>query len=244
MEDLCNLLFEFSSTDRMNIMNTLLEERLKLSHVSQKLDMTVTETSRHLQRLSDISLIEKDVEGTFGPTSYGKLAIKLLSSLEFISKNSGYFLEHDISGIPDELISRINELGNGDLDDNVVGVLAHVNTMIEDADEYFWVMSYARTLPDTLSILEGKIKEGVSLQRIHPEDTTPIPNTPVLPDIRRTLPRIDVRIIINEKEAMCSFPTLDGKIDYASFISKDQKFHKWCRDVFLYYWEITKPAFM
>ena len=63
MEDLCDLLFEFSSTERMNIMLSLQEERLKLSHVSNKLNMTVTETSRHLQRLSDIRLIEKDVGG-------------------------------------------------------------------------------------------------------------------------------------------------------------------------------------
>ncbi len=47
---------------------------------------------------------------------------------------------------------------------------------------------------------------------------------------------------MNEKKAMCSFPTLDGKIDYASFISKDQKFHDWCRDVFLSYWEKAEPA--
>ncbi|UCD45075.1 MAG: hypothetical protein JSV27_00785, partial [Candidatus Bathyarchaeota archaeon] len=118
-------MFELSSNERMNIMLNLLEERLKLSHVSRKLDMTVTEASRHLQRLSDIQLIEKDVEGMFGPTRFGRLAIKLLSSLDFISMNKQYFLDHDVSNLPDELISRINELSFGTLNTDVVRVLPY-----------------------------------------------------------------------------------------------------------------------
>jgi predicted transcriptional regulator len=244
MEALCDLLFEFSSTERMNIIQSLIEERLRLSQVSKNLDMTLTEASRHLKRLSDVHLIKKNVDGAFILTPYGELSFSLLSSLGFVSDNREFFREHDVSGIPYEFISRINELGSGRLDSNVVGVLAYVNTMIQNSNEYIWVMSYARTLPDTLSIVEEKIKSGVNLRRIHPEDITPIPDTLTLPDPRRTLSRIDIRIIMNEEEAMCSFPLFDDKIDYTSFISKDQKFHKWCRDVFLYYWDIAKPAVM
>jgi predicted transcriptional regulator len=241
MEDLCDLLFEFSSTGRMNIMHSLLKERLKLSHVSKKLDMTVTEASRHLQRLSDIQLIEKDVDGMFGPTPYGDLAFKLLSSLDFISNNRQYFLEHDVSGLPDEFISRINELCTCRLNSDVVSVLPYVNTMIQDANDYIWILSYGRTLPNTLPIVEDKINNGVSLRRIHPEDIIPSPNSPFLKDPRRTLQNIDIRIIMNEKEAMCSFPLMNGNVDYTSFIGKDPKFHKWCKDVFLHYWEMSNP---
>jgi predicted transcriptional regulator len=244
MENLCDLLFEFSSAERMNIMQSLLKERLKLSHVSKKLNMTVTEASRHLQRLSDVHLIDKDIDGTFGPTPYGELAIKLLSSLDFISSNRQYFLEHDVSTIPDEFISRINELTLVKLNTDVVSVLPHVNTMLQEANEYIWILSYARTLPNTLSIVEEKIKSGVDVRRIHPENKIPSPNTPILADPRRILQRIDVRIVMTENEAMCSLPLMDGKIDYTSFIGKDPKFHKWCKDIFLYYWEKAKPVFM
>lgn len=244
MENLCDLLFEFSSAERMNIMQSLLKERLKLSHVSKKLNMTVTEASRHLQRLSDVHLIDKDIDGTFGPTPYGELAIKLLSSLDFISSNRQYFLEHDVSTIPDEFISRINELTLVKLNTDVVSVLPHVNTMLQEANEYIWILSYARTLPNTLSIVEEKIKSGVDVRRIHPENKIPSPNTPILADPRRILQSIDVRIVVTENEAMCSLPLMDGKIDYTSFIGKDPKFHKWCKDIFLYYWEKAKPVFM
>lgn len=244
MENLCDLLFEFSSAERMNIMQSLLKERLKLSHVSKKLNMTVTEASRHLQRLSDVHLIDKDIDGTFGPTPYGELAIKLLSSLDFISSNRQYFLEHDVSTIPDEFISRINELTLVKLNTDVVSVLPHVNTMLQEANEYIWILSYARTLPNTLSIVEEKIKSGVDVRRIHPENKIPSPNTPILADPRRILHSIDVRIVMTENEAMCSLPLMDGKIDYTSFIGKDPKFHKWCKDIFLYYWEKAKPVFI
>jgi predicted transcriptional regulator len=244
MEDLCDLLFEFSSTERMNIMLNLQKERLKLSHVSRNLDMTVTEASRHLQRLGDIELIEKDVEGTFGPTSYGELAIKLLSSLDFISKNRKYFLEHDISGLPDELISRINELSDSKLQTDVVRVLPYVDSMFQDAEEYIWVMSYTRALPSTIPIVAEKIKNGINLLRIMPDDVVlsqMASEHTTITGPRRTLPSIDVRIVMTENEAMCSFPLLNGSIDYSSFIGKDPIFHKWCKDTFLHFWEISNP---
>ena len=147
MEDLCNLLFELSSLDRMNIMKTLLETRLKLSQVSKNLDMTVTEASRHLQRLSDIQLLDKDVDGTFGPTSYGRLAIRLLSGLNFISGDRQYFIEHDILELPDELIDRIGVLSHASLNADIVRVLAHVDKMFQEADEYIWVMSTPSQVP-------------------------------------------------------------------------------------------------
>ena len=243
MEDLCDLLFEFSSTGRMNIMLCLQEERLKLSHVSKNLDMTVTETSRHLQRLSDIQLIEKDVEGAFGPTPYGELVIKLLSSLDFVSNNRQYFLEHDVSILPDELISRINEVSLASLNTDIVRVLAHVDKMFQEADEYIWVMSFAHSLPSTIPIVEERLSKGVTLQRIFPEDIIPpVGEAETIAGPCKTLPKVDVRIMMTEKEAMCSLPSIDGKTDYTSFIGKDPKFHKWCTDLYLHYWEKAKPA--
>ena len=85
MDALCDLLFEVSSQERMNIMQSLLKERLKLSQISKNLDMTVSEASRHLQRLSDVQLIEKDTDGAFEPTPYGRAAVRLLAGLEFVS---------------------------------------------------------------------------------------------------------------------------------------------------------------
>jgi predicted transcriptional regulator len=243
MEDLCDLLFEFSSIDRMNIMKTLLEERLKLSQVSKNLDMTVTEASRHLQRMSDIQLLDKDVEGAFGPTHYGKLAYRLLAGLDFISGNRWYFLEHDILSLPDELIDRIGVLSQANLNTDVVRVLAHVDKMFQEADEYIWVMSFAHSLPSTIPIVEERLQNGVIMHRIFPEKIIPpIGEAETIAGPCRTLPKVDVRIMMTEKEAMCSLPFTEGKTDYSSFIGKDPGFHRWCTDLYLHYWEKAKPA--
>jgi predicted transcriptional regulator len=243
MKDLCDLLFEFSSTDRIKIMNRLIEKRLKLSQVSKNLDMTVTEASRHLQRLSEVQLLDKGIDGAFGPTLYGRLVVRLLSSLNFVSGNRQYFLEHDVLGLPDELVDRINALAFARLNTDVVRVLAYVNDMFQEAEEYMWVMSYTHSLPSTILIVEERLENGVILQRIFPEEIIPpTGGAETIAGPCRTLSKVDVRIMMTEKEAMCSLPSLDGKTDYTSFIGKDPRFHSWCRDLYLYYWEKAKPG--
>jgi predicted transcriptional regulator len=154
-----------------------------------------------------------------------------------------YFLEHDVSGLPDELVSRLNELSGGTLQTDVVRVLPYVDPMFQEANEYIWVMSYTRALPSTIPIVEEKLRDSITLRRIFPESVIPTDANTItsITGPRRSLPRIDVRVVMTENEAMCSFPLLNGNIDYTSFIGKDPVFHKWCKDAFLYYWEISKP---
>lgn len=243
MKDLSDLLFEFSSSERMRIMNSLMEEGLKLSQLSKSIDMTVSEASRHLQRLTDLELIEKNSDGAYTPTAFGRLAVHLLKGLGFASENRQYFLEHDILGLPEPLVDRIGALSNTVMNTDTVRVLAHVDKMFMEAEEYIWVMSYAHSLPSTIPIVEERLENRVLLRRIFPYDI--IPPTGEAETISgpcRTLPKVDVRIMMTEKEAMCSPRSIDGKTDYSSFIGKDPKFHTWCKDLYLHYWEQATKA--
>ena len=48
---------------------------------------------------------------------------------------------------------------------------------------------------------------------------------------------ININIILNEKEAILSFPTLEGDADLShAFFSNDVIFHEWCLDLFRYFW--------
>ena len=42
---------------------------------------------------------------------------------------------------------------------------------------------------------------------------------------------------MSEKEARFAFPTIDESMDHTGFGSTDESAHKWCSDLFLYYWE-------
>jgi predicted transcriptional regulator len=238
MEQLCDLLFELSSGERMNIMLSLLQERLKLSHVSQRLDMTVTEASRHLQRLSDIQLVSKDIDGTFGPTPYGELAVSLLPSLDFISENRQYFLEHVVSNIPYEFTNRLGELSTSSFEMDAVKVLAHCYEILHDAEDYIWTQSY-QILPNHVPIILDQIGNGVIFRGIFPEV---IDLHPTILPVVRTRRHVELRILASEKEAMTGFAHRTGEPHYSAFFSEDPKFIKWCKDVHHYYWESSKPA--
>jgi predicted transcriptional regulator len=49
---------------------------------------------------------------------------------------------------------------------------------------------------------------------------------------------------MNEKIAGIAFPDLKGKMDFNSgFTSGSIVFHKWCRDLFSFYWNRLKKQF-
>ena len=247
MKRLRNLLFELSSEDRLRILLELEKKPMKLTPLSKKLDLTVQETSRHLSRLSDAKLIKKGVDGFYRPTPYGQHAMKLLSGFEFLSKHREYFTTHTTSRLPNEFVSRIGDLVNCTFTDDVMVAFHSVDNMIQEAQEYVWILS-DQILMSTRPFLEEAVKRGVEFRVILPEDLIPPPGFEPNPAIdkvmkMRILKRIDVVIAMSEKEARgVVFPTIDEKMDYFVFGTTDERSYKWCRDLFLYYWERAKPG--
>ena len=243
LENLCKLLFELSSSERMNVLLELQKQRLKLSHISKKLDMTVTEASRHLQRLSEAKLIQKDVDGSYELTPFGTLTLSLLSGPNFVSEHRQYFLEHDVSYLPSEFISRIGELSASSLGtrDIMMGFRL-VEIMLQEASEYIWILS-DQVFTSGVPIIDEKMKSSFEFRFIFPENLVPPPGVKPVPGTqRRTLSKVEEIILMTDKEVMFGFPDVNGRIDYLLFVSKDLKFHRWCRDLFLYRWEQAKPA--
>jgi len=243
---MCKLLFELSSSERMNIMLEIQKQRLKLSHISKKLDMTVTETSRHLQRLGEARLIEKDVEGLYGLTPFGVLVLSLLSGLGFVSRYRDYFMEYNMSRIPYEFISRIGELAEGGLGAETLKNLEETEKMFREAREYIWILS-DQILMSAAPIVAEKVKSAVEYRVILPEGIVQYPDyKPLIPSApnfqKKVLPKVEVVIVMTEKVAAFCLPNQSGKIDYTGFGGSDPKFHKWCKDLYLYYWEKAKPV--
>jgi predicted transcriptional regulator len=242
VERVCGLLFELSGSGRMSILLEIQKQRLKMSQISKMLDMTTTEVFRHLQRLSKAKLVQKDVDGSYGLTSFGKLVLSLLSDLNFVSKHGDYFMEHDASRVPLEFVSRIGELSAGALGADVMTCFRKAEIMLQEAQEYMWILS-DQVLMSTAPIIAEKVKRGVECRFMCPENIIPPPGLKPLPSAqKRVLAKIEACIVMTEKEALFCLPDLSGKMDYVGFISKDPKFHKWCKDLYLYCWEKAKPA--
>ncbi len=90
------LFYELASEDRLAILRELCNYSLKMQDIARKLDLTATEASRQLQRMSQAKLIERGPEGTYSTTEFGRLLLILSSSMDFVYKNDDYFLAHNV----------------------------------------------------------------------------------------------------------------------------------------------------
>jgi predicted transcriptional regulator len=251
LEHLAELLFIIASIDRLTLLSEIATEKRRLSQLTTKLSATPQETSKHLMRLRNAKLVEKDSDGFFGLTAFGKIILNLLPSIRFLTQNREYFLSHDISSLPLEFIERIGELQEGEYGEKVGSILAHTQQVVQDAEEYIWLMADHPLGGEEYVTGSGKLESSrtVTWRIIIPAADSSID----WQDLRRTVGthkgRIEYRLIedvknikagiaLNEKIAGVTFPDIMGKkLDFNSgFRSNDPIFRKWCQDLFEFHW--------
>lgn len=237
-EEISKVLFELSSNRRASILFEVGKSSLKMQQIAKSLDMTVTETFRHLQRLTDADLVEKKVDGTYTITSLGKLATGFLSGFNFILKNGDYFLTHDVNNLPYEFVNRLSELSKAEFCNEAITAFNRVRKIVSNAEKYIWTMA-AQVDSSTREPTAEKKAKGLDFRFIMQEDLAKSfagSKAPVLV-ASRYIKRIPVTLIATEKEASVVFRSHSGVFDYMGLFGSDEKFRKWCEDLFLYYWE-------
>lgn len=200
-------------------------------------------------RLRDANLIEKDSDGFFSLTAFGKIIVNLIPSFKFLAQNKEYFSSHDISSLPLEFIERLGEMQEGEHTANVGSVIAHLQQVVQSAEEYIWLMADHRLGDQEYVTKSGKLETSAMMtwRIILPADSN-INWTRVRTTAGIHRGRIEYRLIedadnikigiaMNEKIAGVVFPDTMGKIDFnGGFRSDDPLFHKWCKDLFVYHW--------
>jgi len=63
MDSVADLLFELTNEDRLAILERLSKGSATLTEIYRELDLKPPETSRHLNRLTDSGLVEKNADG-------------------------------------------------------------------------------------------------------------------------------------------------------------------------------------
>ena len=260
MERLCDIFFELSNEDRLEILFKLQEGHMKVTTLSRELEITTQECSRHMARLSEANLVEKDPEGFFNLTQYGGASLKLIPSWHFISKHSDYFNTHTLEKLPSELVCRIGELQKSDPTEDVMVTFHVVESLIKNAEEYVWLM-HGQYLLNTLPLLRERLENGVKFRTFEPLTKEPRRSLdPMRPHYlqeddevffmkvwesgqvsTRFSDDIDAFLYVSEKEAVIAFPLSDGGFDYLGFRSKEPSMRRFCRDLFDFYWENGVP---
>jgi predicted transcriptional regulator len=219
---------------------------MKLSDISRRLDFTVTEASRHLQRLDGAKLVIKGADGLYGLTPYGELALSQLAGLGFVEKYRDYFLEYDVSCFPYEFIGRLGELAEGKIMADTFRTLEETERVLKEAKEVVWVLSDMNFTLLARAVLD-KMNAPFDLKIILPEGGFPPDSKAViqstLPGVQeRVLPKVEIRLVVTEKHAGFSLHLRSNKSSYRAFHGDDPKFHKWCKDLYFYYWEKAKAV--
>lgn len=245
-ETLSKLLFELANQDRLQILTEIQTKPMRLTQLSEKLALTVQETSRHLTRLSEAKLIVKNADGLYELVPYGSYVIKQLLGLDFLSAHRDYFAKHDLTGLPGEFMERIGELKGSGFIDDVMVAFSQAENLISQADEYIWIIGN-QVLMSTLPHLEAAIKRGAQFRLILPENLVPPPGFKPLPTVpgkieRKTLGYVDFIMTLSEKQARVGFLSTDGKLDPSAFEAKTVSAHKWCRDLYMHYWQIAQTG--
>lgn len=252
MESLAELLFVLASTDRLQVLSCLKEEKeYRLGDIAQRLDSSIQEASKHVARLREQNLVEKDPSnGYYALTTLGKLVIKLLSSIEFLSQNKEYLLTHNISSLPEEFIERIGELQEHQYNAKVGLVLSFTHQVIREADKFVWLMS-DHSLIDVFDIERDKDR-SLTWRIILPTGSK-IDWQNLRSYAKDVHSRIEIGfsheiiagMALNEKIAGLLLPDLRGSLDFNSgFISSNLSFCKWCQDLYNYIWSESEKAIL
>ncbi len=250
MEQLSALLFELANVDRLEILLELSNNAMKLTNISKNLELTLQETSRHMQRLCDSLLTEKKADGAYHITQHGRNVISLLPGLDFLVEHRDYFVSHKINHLPGEFVVRIGDLHNSKLLDNPVLAFQSVNTIIEGAREELCFIS-DQVPTGSIPLIESAVKGGVVMRALMPKSMVR-PDLPesYLPhyeeeDMERMFlgwsESIEFVGVLSERAAVVGFPTIEGKMDYMAFYTNGETALSWCNDLFNYYWNQVKP---
>jgi predicted transcriptional regulator len=259
LETLCNLFFELSSEERLRILHKLDEVPMNVTSLSRELKLTTQESSRHVSRLSEAGLTQKDPDGLNHLTPYGRLILRQIEGLDFASQYSDYFVSHSVARLPAEFVDRIGDLADSTYVDDLSDIFYRIDRMIQGAEEYVCTIT-DQYLMSTYPLFKEALERDVKLKNLEIKDWVVSPemkqgyfsNEEPWVAIRRAvnearvtglleermLESLDVFLYMSEKEvAGVAFPLPNGKFDYLGFSARSERAHKWCRDLFQYYWD-------
>lgn len=253
MKNLCNLLFELSNEDRLMILFQLQKKPMKIAHIAKKLNFTVQETSRNASRLNEANLISRKEDGSFELSEYGENALKFLPGFEFLSKHIEYFKTHTLSRLPYEFFFRIGDLAKCKYIDDVMLTFYEAEKMMDNAEKFLYLISdqhLVSSIPHIKNALEKKVNvkiiltsdltfpEGYFEQKVVKDYLVTEKQAKKEGTLEeRWIKRVDTSMGVSDKlNARIFFPSIEGQFDYKGFNLVDRLSHKYCKDLFEYYW--------
>ncbi|MFW9810490.1 MAG: helix-turn-helix transcriptional regulator [Candidatus Thorarchaeota archaeon] len=239
--EVTDLLFEISSMERLRILHLLEENARKLSDIAKILDITTSETSRHLSRLVDKGAIEKNNSGEYCLNGYGKLLIQMTSYFEFLVDKKEYIQTHDLAVLPSGFLAQLGNLKDSIIMNGVFGVMDAQMAAVMETNRRIWIMS-----PGKHSLVAEAVKEkiagGTDVRIILEEESLTTDELASWPRKHfRTLQEVPILVGVFDDRAGVCFPDRSGKVDLSVMLAgRSEEFSSWIIEVFQHYWNIAE----
>ncbi|MCK5290408.1 MAG: hypothetical protein KAR39_00115 [Thermoplasmata archaeon] len=234
-----NLLLELANPVRMNILRTIAVEPGSAEDIAQLLGTSIEETQVGLDRLRSFKFVQKGADGSYHASPLGHLALSTLADMDFISKHSEFFQDHELSLLPSNLVSRLGELAESTRMDGSVSNIQRVERVIRRSEGRVWAVTNEVML-DVVPVIREKISQGADF-RIIIDQTFKPPESfeATIPELWRTVPKLPALTVVTGSEAMLFFPNEKLEPDTSkAFASEDPQFMKWCEDLVNHLWNV------
>jgi len=251
LERFHDLLFEVSNEYRHGILLLIQKKAMRITDITKELNLTYPEIRRHISRLQDTGLIQRDVEGFYRLTPYGETSLLLFQELKFLSSNREYFLTHTLSKIPTGFVKRIGELSACVNITNPMDFFRQTENLLKESREYVWLLVDQFPM-NSLSTIVEIIDRDVKLRIIEPterilnpdlyamtsEETQALSRTRHTPLVeQRMVDKVNAYLFVSDTRCILALPNPDGQYDFKGFTATDEPSLKWCRELFLHYWD-------
>jgi len=245
-----DILSNIASGPRLQILQSLQESPLRASEIANKTNSSIQALSRHLDILGESKLIEKNSKGEHQLSSIGKVALSQIPFFEFLSKNKDYFDEHDFTGIPEHLVSRIGDLVNCKLEPDFMKAVQTARDFCINAKKFIY--SATCTLPMELFDILLEKEKGFQWKNAYGSNTIVSKGFSKYPARKKFIESHDPNLIeekivkhipiiavVSENGCQILFANkklgqIDGK--GGAFFGNDEKAIQWAKELVDYYW--------
>ena len=259
-ENTARTFFELGSAQRIAILYRISEEKCNLAKLSKDLDCTMPEVRRNIIRLTSSGLVDRESNGTFFLTTFGKTILEQIPTLDFLSRNKDYFSDHTFSPLPLKFVRRIGSLSNSKLISGLVSIDEMLNDIYNKSQEYVYAIIPEVPIDLIESIVE-RLKRVENIENkhfrfsyiLHTHATVPKRRKQLLDALgfeellkkgiveRKMVNSLLIGVALNDKQACVMFPRIQRsnkiEIDMNSiFYGEDPDFHEWCLDYYRYIW--------
>jgi predicted transcriptional regulator len=256
-ENTARTFFELGSAQRIAILFKIAESKCNLTKLSKDLSSTMPEVRRNIIRLTNSGFIERESNGTFFLTTFGKTILEQIPTLDFLSRNKDYFSDHTFSPLPLKFIRRVGSLSSSKLISGLVSVDESLKDIYDESQEYVYAMipevpiDLIESIVARLRKVENKAFRFSYILSTHA--TVPKKRKQLLEELgfdellkkgiveRRMVNSLLIGVVLNDKQACVMFPRIQRnekiEIDMNSmFYGDNPDFHEWCLDYYRYIW--------